>query len=120
MHGILRMVARLLLGTLLLTMTAALPGAEAMPFAAVPAGHALGCHDHAPVTPSPVPTRYQCCVIGHHAAVQGVAFSLRFARVQVGSANSDDRPRLALLLSLNSSVSIFPSDSPPGAASLRI
>ena len=39
MHGILRMVATLLLLTLPLTMAAALPEAQAMPFAAAPARH---------------------------------------------------------------------------------
>jgi hypothetical protein len=113
MHGIMRMVATLLL----LTITAALPAAQAMPFGA---RHAAGCHNHGPANPSPAPTSYQCCVNGHHAAVLSVSFSLRFATAQVGRSNSEDGPRLALLLGMNSAMFVVPSNSPPGAAPLRI
>ncbi|MGA2347113.1 MAG: hypothetical protein ABSF93_13960 [Candidatus Sulfotelmatobacter sp.] len=113
MHGIMRTVATLLL----LTITAALPAAQAMPFGA---GHAAGCHNHGPANPSPAPTSYQCCVNGHHAAVPIVSFSLHLAAVQVGRSNSEDRPRLALPLNVSSTGLIFPSSSPPGPVPLRI
>ncbi|HME34227.1 MAG TPA: hypothetical protein VKF84_03235 [Candidatus Sulfotelmatobacter sp.] len=116
MHGILRMVAMLLL----FTVAAAVPGAQAMPPAAAPAGHATGCHDHGPASPVPASTRYQCCVNGHHAAVPTVSFSLRFLASQVCSLDGGDGPRLASLLSLNSALFVVPSNSPPGPAPLRI
>jgi hypothetical protein len=116
MHGILRMVAMLLL----FTMTAALPGAQAMPVPSARADHALGCHHHGPATPSPVPTSYQCCVNGHHAAAPSVSFAIRFVAAQVGRSNSDDGPRLVLLLGMNSAIFVVSSNSPPGAAPLRI
>jgi hypothetical protein len=115
MHGILRVVATLLL----FTMALGLPGAQAMPSVA-PAGHAAGCHGHEPATPSPVPTSYRCCVNGHHAAIPNLSFSLRVVAAQVGSLDSNDGPRLASPLRLNSSLLVFPSDSPPSAAPLRI
>jgi len=115
MHGILRMVATLLL----LTMAAAWPGAEAMT-AVTPGGDAGGCHGHGPATPSPVPTGYECCVNGHHAAIPNLSFCLRFVAAQVSSLDGSDDPQLALLLRLNSTVLVFPSDSPPGPVPLRI
>lgn len=115
MHGILRVVATLLL----VAMALGLPGAEAMPSVA-PAGHAAGCHGHGPATPLPVPTSYQCCVNGHHAAIPNLSFCLRFVAAQVSSLDSSDGPRLALLLRLNSAVPGFLSDSPPGLVPLRI
>jgi len=115
MHGILRTVAMLLL----VTMALGLPGAEAMPSVA-PAGHAAGCHGHQPSTPSPVPTSYQCCVNGHHAAIPNLSFCLGFVAAQVSSLDSSDGPGLALLVRLNSSLLEYASDSPPNAAPLRI
>jgi len=115
MHGILRVVATLLL----VTMALGLPGAEAMP-SVTPAGHAAGCHGHGPATPLPVPTSYQCCVNGHHAAVPGASFSLGFVAAQVSRLDGSNGPRLALLLRLNSAVPVFLSDSSPGLVPLRI
>jgi hypothetical protein len=116
MHGLLRMVAMLLL----LSLAAALPAAEAMPLAAVPVGHAAGCHEHGPANPVPASTHYECCVNGHHAAVPSVSFSLRFAAAQAGSLERGDGPRLASILGVHSPMFVFPSISPPGAAPLRI
>jgi hypothetical protein len=116
MPGILRMVAMLLV----LAMTAALPDALAMPPVPAPAGHAAGCHGHGPANPSHLPTSYQCCVSGHHAAVPTVSFSLRGVATQVGSLDGVDGLRFALVLSVNSAVLIFPSNSPPGLTPLRI
>jgi hypothetical protein len=115
MHGIVRMVA-----TLLVLTVAALPGALAMPPVPAPAGHAAGCHGHGPANPKHLPTSYQCCVSGHHAAVPTVSFSLRGVATQVGSLDGVDGLRFALLLSVNSAVLIFPSNSPPGLTPLRI
>jgi hypothetical protein len=115
MPGIVRIVA-----TLLVLTVAALPGALAMPPVPAPAGHAAGCHGHGPANPSHLPTSYQCCVSGHHAAVPTVSFSLRGVATQVGSLDGVDGLRFALLLSVNSAVLIFPSNSPPGLTPLRI
>jgi hypothetical protein len=115
MHGILRMVAMLLL----LALTA-LPGAQAMQIPTAPAGHVSGCHGHGPASPAPASTGYQCCVNGHDAATPSVAFSLRILAARVSSLDGDDSPRFASLLSMNSAVLIFPSNSPPGLTPLRI
>ena len=115
MHGSLRMVAMLLL----LALTA-LPGAQAMQIPAAPAGHASGCHGHGPASPAPASTGYQCCVNGHDAATPSVAFSLRFVADRVSSLDGVDGPRFAFLLGMNSPELIFPSNSPPGLAPLRI
>ena len=111
MHGILRMVAtELLLATVL-----AWPGAAAMP-----AGHATGCHGHEPATPSPAPASYQCCANGHLAALPNLSFSLRVVAAQVSDLDGSDGPGLGLLARLNAAVLVFPSDSPPGPVPLRI
>lgn len=120
MHGILRMVATLLLLTLPLTMAAALPETQAMPFAAAPARHAAGCHGYGPATPVPASTSYECCVSGHQAAVPIASFSLRFADAQVCRLNGCDGPGFVLLPSLKPAMLVFPSNSPPGLAPLRI
>jgi hypothetical protein len=116
MHGLLRMVATLLL----LTMTATVPGMGAMPFAVAPAEHASGCHSHRPANPSHVPTGYQCCVNGHHVAVPSASFSLYFVAAEVESLESGNNHRLALPLGLNSAGFNLPSSSPPDLSPLRI
>jgi hypothetical protein len=116
MDGILRMVAT----SLLLTLAAALLSAQDMQIPAAPRGPASGCHSHGPATPSPVPTSYECCVNGHHAAVPSAQFSLRFSAPEAGMFDGIDSPGLVLPFSVNSAVLILPSSSPPGTALLRI
>ena len=115
MHGILRMVATVLL----LATIFSWPGAEAMP-SGTPAGHAAGCHGHEPATPSPMPASYQCCVSGHHAALPNLSFSLRVVAAQVGGLDGSDGRGWALPVRLNAAVLVFPSDGPPGPVPLRI
>jgi hypothetical protein len=115
MHGILRTVTTLLL----FATTLALPGAETMPYGA-PAGHAAGCHGHGSAKPVAPATGFECCVNGHHEAIPNLSLSLRFVAAQVSSLDSIDGPGLALLLRSNSAVLVFPSNSPPGPAPLRI
>jgi len=116
---------------LVVTVATALPGAHALPFAADrtpnnPAQHPAGCHGYKPSMPSPsplsspAPVSYECCASGHQAAIPNPTFS--------------SRPLVALVLGLDRGVefslisvgfvdtrlSIAPSNSPPGAALLRI
>ena len=113
MHGILRMV-----GVVLLIATAAMPAAQAMPFPAAPSGHP-GCHGHAPATPVPAPTNYQCCVSGHHAAMPGAAFSIASMPAELCSLEHCERANLRFV-SFPSAVLAILSNSPPGAVPLRI
>jgi hypothetical protein len=116
MQTSLRMIAMGLLGAIFI----ALPGAQALSaFSIAPARHPAGCHSHAPATPSPTPPSYQCCVSGHAAAIPNAAFSNPLeARIcgmavaqQLRLDSSSDR--LSVLF-------VVPSNSPPGAVSLRI
>src|SRR5579864_920050 len=115
MQGSLRMIAMLLLVAIFL----ALPGAQAGASVAPPQ-HPAGCHSHSPATPAPTPASYQCCVNGHAVALPTASFAsppleaqvcgLAVAR-QLGLDSSSDRLSVAFVL---------PSNSPPGAVSLRI
>lgn len=85
--------------------------------------HPAGCHGHgstAPENPSPVPTSYQCCVNGHHAAIPNASFTLRSATAQLWALNSVDKPSLDFVSSLASDKLLALSNSPPGFAPLRI
>ena len=133
---------------LVVTVAMALPGAHALPFPADrtpasrilanPAQHPAGCHGYEPAlpspssssvpSPSPAPVSYECCVIGHHAAIPSAEFTIR------SSVRSISLPRMAALSSLNgrdaagvdvvygaeAAASGDPSNSPPGASPLRI
>jgi len=129
MHGILRMVAVLLV----VTVTTALPGAHALPFPAdrVPANpgqHPAGCHNHGPATPSPspspsrspAPASYECCVSGHEAAIPNATFSTRPLLALVSALESGEEFPLISVRLVGPRVSVVPSNSPPGAAPLRI
>jgi len=118
MHGSWRIVGLVLL----IATAAALPGMQAMPSAAAPAGHPAGCHSHsnAPAIPSPAPVSYQCCVSGHQTALPNVAFSLRshaalLCNLNDGASLDSDLAPDALPV-----VFVVPSDSPPITGSLRI
>ena len=114
MHGILRMVALLLLITM-----SAMPSAQAMPFPAAQTGHPAGCHGHGPATPLPSQTDFQCCANGHQAAMPNAAFSIYSTAAQVCSLVDSDRDGLEFV-SFGSSLLVAPSYSPPGAVPLRI
>jgi hypothetical protein len=120
MHGLLRMVAVLLL----LTMATALPGAHVLPFSVTQSGHPAKCHGHGPATPSPAPTSYQCCVNGHQAAIPNAAFSLRSSlgsvAAQVDRLDGRELSRLDFVRIFRSGLFVVPSISPPDAAPLRI
>jgi hypothetical protein len=115
----LRMIAVGLLGAIFV----ALPGAQALaeaPFSGAPARHPAGCHSHGPATPSRAPASYQCCVSGHNAAVPNAAFSSRplEARICGLIVILPSRPDAAS--GRFSVIFVVPSNSPPGAAPLRI
>jgi hypothetical protein len=104
---------------LLVMIAAPLPDALAMNFLAPQPVPPAGCHHHGPAVPSPAPANFQCCVSGHHVAVPSVSFAsqplVELRWVQEGGR----RPRISFSF-FPSSLFIVPSDSPPGAAPLRI
>jgi len=129
MQGSMRMVAVLLL----VTMAAALAGVQGLAFPVAQADsfplslplhlHPAGCHSQessAPKTPSPLPTSYQCCANGHHAAIPSASFTVRSMAAQLCSLVSVDEPRLNFASSLRSETLPAPSNSPPSGVPLRI
>jgi hypothetical protein len=116
MHGMLRMVAV----ALVVTMAAASPDAHGLKVPVAGTGHAAGCHGHGPVTPTPSPTNYRCCVSGHHAAIPNSAFSLQSAASHLCPSDNGKDHGLKFILRHDPAVMIVSSYSPPGAAPLRI
>jgi hypothetical protein len=115
MHGILRMVA-----VVLLIAMAAMPAAQAMPFPAVQTPHPAGCHSHGPATPSPAPASYQCCVTGHDAAIPSVARALRPLVARFAASDGGEDLALASTFAAHFSSNVVIASSPPGIAPLRI
>lgn len=70
MRGSLRLIALLLLAPFLSAMLAS----RSVALPTMPAEHPAGCHGNEPA-PSPAPVSYQCCVMGHHWAMPGTAYS---------------------------------------------
>jgi hypothetical protein len=128
MHGILRMVALLLV----VAVAMALPGEHALPFPADripvnripanPAQHPAGCHEMpSPLpSPSPAPVSYECCVSGHQAAIPNPTFSSRPLAALVAALDQGEEVSLSSVGFVDTRVSVVPSNSPPGAAPLRI
>ena len=110
------MIAVLLVGTIF----AALPGAQALAFPAPSVAHPAGCHSHRPAIPSPAPPSYQCCVNGHHAAIPNTSFSSRPLDVQICGLAGSEQLRFGFARNRHSVSFAVPSNSPPGAAPLRI
>jgi hypothetical protein len=112
-----RVIAVGLLGAIV----AALPGGlAAAVFPENSAGHPAGCHGHGPATPSPAPISYQCCVNGHHAALPNASFTNRSVQVRVCGLAVAQQLRLDSASDRFSVMFVVPSNSPPGAAPLRI
>jgi len=118
---------------LLVTMATALPGIHAMALPAAQAVplypvqlhpvhlHPAGCHGPRPAAPvSPWPSSYQCCVNGHRAAIPNASFTLGSIAAQLCGLNLCDGPRLEFISLHNPATWFAPSNSPPGAAPLRI
>ena len=109
-----------MIAVLLLVVTAAaVPGAHALAFSAAQPAHPAGCHNHGPATPAPAPS-FECCVSGHQAAMPNASFSPRplagrlcglTAGERLSGGFAPDRPPAMFVVS---------SNSPPGAAPLRI
>jgi hypothetical protein len=114
MHGILRMVA-----VVLLIAMASMPAAQAMPAPAATSGHP-GCHGQAPATPVPSPTNYQCCVSGHHWTIPSLWSSMRPLLAQVAKLDGGEDLALASTFSLHFSLNAATASCPPGIAPLRI
>jgi hypothetical protein len=103
---------------LLVTVAVALPGVQAFALSAAQPGHPAGCPHHTPAQ-TPGPASYQCCVIGHHQAISSAPFSLR-PLVVLFDFDAGEAPSPDSILSEHCSVSALPTNSPPGAAPLRI
>jgi hypothetical protein len=95
---------------------------------AVPGERAAGCHGHdgaplphSPRSPArlPAPVDYQCCVVGHDAAVVRASyFAQTSAEVSRVSAQVEPAPTVSRLSELE--VPLFLSAEPPGSGPLRI
>lgn len=111
-------ISRTVAVLLLVTIAAALPGVQASALSAAQPAHP-GCHGHAPATPTPAPTSYQCCVSGHHQAMASTPFSLR---PLVALFDLDAREGILKCASLSSYFvgSAIPCTSPPNSAPLRV
>jgi hypothetical protein len=128
MQGSMRRVAMLLLVTMAATLAGvqglAFPAAQADSFPLPPLHlHPAGCHSQessAPKAPSPLPTSYQCCANGHHAAIPSASFTVRSMAAQLCSLVSVDEPRLNFASSLRWEKLSAPSNSPPSGVPLRI
>ncbi len=109
---------------LVVTVATALPGAHALPFAAEQEQHPAGCHRHGPATrspsPSPAPASYECCVSGHQAAIPNPTFSTRPLVALVLGLDRGEEFSLISVGFVDTRLSVAPSNSPPGAALLRI
>jgi hypothetical protein len=131
MHGILRMVAVLLV----VTVATAMPGAHALPYPvdrnpAGPAQHPAGCHGYKPAmpspsplpspSPSPAPVSYECCASGHQAAIPNPTFSTRPLVALVSGLDRGVEFSLISVGFVETRVSVVPSNSPPDGAPLRI
>jgi hypothetical protein len=112
MPGSLRMVAVLLVGTIF----TGLPGAGALAIPAPSAGPPAGCHGRRPATP----TGFQCCVNGHHAAIPNAWFTSRPMDARLLVLAGDEQLRLGFAAARLFVMFVIPSNSPPGAAPLRI
>ena len=109
------MIAVLLAGTIV----AGLPGAQALAVPGAPVGHPAGCHSHRPAAPSPTPS-YQCCVNGHQAAIPNASFSSRPLDARLCGLAGDEQLPVGLACDRHFVTFVVPSNSPPGAAPLRI
>ena len=105
---------------LLVVMAAAVPGAHALAFLTTQPVHPAGCHNHGPATPSPAPTSFQCCVGGHQAAMPNASFSSLSPDAGPCGLAADEPPCPGFVLDRYSVTFVVPSNSPPGAAPLRI
>lgn len=100
---------RLIAWGMLVAMASALPDATALAFP-----------EAQPVVPAPAPTSYQCCVSGHHVAIPNSSFSSLPLTAQLRGSDADAGFRLGAERCRHSAMFVVASNSPPGAAPLRI
>ncbi|HEY3619447.1 MAG TPA: hypothetical protein VGK96_21770 [Candidatus Sulfotelmatobacter sp.] len=105
---------------LLVVMAGAFPGAHALVFLTMQPAHPAGCHGHGPATPVPAPTSFQCCVSGHQAAMPNASFSPGALAVGLCALAAAKQVSPGFALDRLPAMLIVPSNSPPGAAPLRI
>jgi len=93
-------------------------GARAVELPGTIPEHPAGCHSHGPAVPTPAPTSFQCCAIGHHWAMPGKVFPVNPAAMIF----SDTAVELSPGIDFQSQgfASIFRSASPPESVPLRI
>jgi hypothetical protein len=108
---------------LLVAFFAAISSSHGLAFPEMQTPHPAGCHSPAPSVPfpvpSPAPSNYACCVMGHHWAIPGAAFSVDPpAALMVGSI--EDSSALNVAFSARPRAVVFASASPPLATPLRI
>jgi hypothetical protein len=115
MYGNLRVVAILLL----VTLVAMLSGAQALPVPAAHPNHPAGCHGHGPAIPAPARNSYQCCVGGHHAAIPNASFSPRPVVAQICTLHAGQDTGLNFVRRHSVPFTVL-SDSPPGVTPLRL
>ena len=77
-----------------------------------------GCHEHGDKTPTPHPTKYECCVIGHNTAVPRAAYSGEPLLYDIQIELVGEAPIESLATGLESL--FISSGDPPGATPLRI
>src|ERR1700687_767068 len=105
---------------LLVVMAAAVPGAHALAFLTTQPVHPAGCHSHGPAIPAPAPNSFQCCMSGHHAAMPHASFSPRPLAGRLCALTAGEQISQGFALGRLPAMLIVPSNSPPGAAPLRI
>jgi hypothetical protein len=99
---------------------------------AVPGEGAAACHGHdgaalphsplsSPVSPFrlPAPVDYQCCVVGHDAAVVRASYFAQTS-AEVSRVSAQVEPALTVSGFSELEVSLFLSAEPPGSTALRI
>jgi hypothetical protein len=111
---------RLIAWGMLVAMASALPDATALAFPEAQPVHPAPCHRRGPVVPAPAPTSYQCCVGGHHVAIPNSSFSSLPLTAQLRGSDADAGFRLGSERCRHSAMFVLASNSPPGAAPLRI
>ncbi len=109
---------------LLVAFLAAIFSSHGPAFPEMQAPHPAGCHSLPPSVPfpdvpSPAPPNYECCVMGHHWAIPGAAFSVDPPVALLAGSTEDCYP-LNFALSERPGAVVFASASPPLANPLRI
>jgi hypothetical protein len=111
-----RLIAVLLLTPLLTAMLSS----QSLALPSMSAEHPAGCHENGPVTPSRAPVSYQCCVMGHHWAVPGIAYSFEHTALETLQFDSLEHFFPGSASRQNVQGGTYLSVSPPKSLPLRI